>query len=199
MTYVRAAPDNDVRAAPAKDARAAPEKDARTAPSTDARAAPAKDARAAPVTNVRAAPRTDMRAAPVTDVRAAPANDVRAAPAKDARVAPATDARAAPATDVRAAPETALPVLDNWVSVVKKKKSSLGASARGLKAVRAPDSRNGRGSTVIGKAIGIHIRAAKRNANIFVTRLDPDLSCDELSVCGRVDPLIYGRNPFRDK
>ena len=41
----------------------------------------------------------------------------------------------------------------------------------------------GRGSTVIGKAIGIHIRAAKRNANICVTLLDPDLSCDELSVC----------------
>ena len=35
---------------------------------------------------------------------------------------------------------------------------------------------------VLYKAIGIHIRAARRNANIFVTRLDPDLSCDELSV-----------------
>ena len=77
---------------------------------------------------------------------------------------------------------TALPVLDNWVSVVKKNKSSLGASTRGLKAARAPDSRNGRGSTVTGKAIGIHIRAAKRNASICVTRLDPDLSCDDLSV-----------------
>ena len=68
------------------------------------------------------------------------------------------------------------------LAVVKKKKSSLVASAKGLKAARAPDSRNGRGSTVIGKAIGIHIRAAKRIANIFVTRLDPDLSCDELAV-----------------
>ena len=77
---------------------------------------------------------------------------------------------------------TALPVLDNWVSVVKKNNSSIGASTRGLKAARAPDSRNGRGSTVIGKAIGIHIRAAKRNASICVTRLDPDLSCDELFV-----------------
>ena len=48
--------------------------------------------------------------------------------------------------------------------------------------MRTPDRRNGRGSTVIGKAIGIHIRAAKRIANIFVTSRDPDLSCDELSI-----------------
>ena len=70
-------------------------------------------------------------------------------------------------------------MLDNCVAVIKKKKSSLVASARGLKAT---GSRNGRGSTVIGKTIGIHMRAAKRIANIFVTRLDPNLSCDELAV-----------------
>ena len=42
--------------------------------------------------------------------------------------------------------------------------------------------RNDRGSTVIGKATGLHIRAAnKRLANIFVSRLAPDLSCDDIS------------------
>ena len=42
--------------------------------------------------------------------------------------------------------------------------------------------RNDRGSTVIGKATGLHIRAAnKRLANVFVSRLAPDLSCDDMS------------------
>ena len=51
----------------------------------------------------------------------------------------------------------------------------------------AHNKRGGRGnrasyaSTVIGKATGLHIRASKREANIFVSRLDPSVTCDELA------------------
>ena len=73
--------------------------------------------------------------------------------------------------------------LSDWSTVVKRKKASQPIMSdnhpkRGNNHVRRHD----RGSTVIGKATGLHIRAAnKRLANIFVSRLAPDLSCDDIS------------------
>ena len=182
-TDVRVAPATDVRAAPANDVIAAPETDVRAAPATDVRAVPATDVRAAPATDVRAAPVTDVRAASAIDVRAAPSNTVRTAPSNTVRAAPATDMRAAPATDVRAHRHEDRPVLDNWIQVVNKPKRE----AQGRGEVCNDNTRCGRGkrasyaSTIIGKATGLHIRAAKRSAHIFVSRLDPGLRCDELA------------------
>ena len=74
-------------------------------------------------------------------------------------------------------------MLDNWIQVVKKPKRE----AQGRGEVRNDNKRGGRGkrasyaSTIIGKATGLHIRAAKCSAHIFVSRLDPGLRCDELA------------------
>ena len=128
-----------------------------------------------------------MRAAPHADVRAAPHADVRAAPPADARAAPPADVRAAPPADVRADRHedrpANRPVLDNWIQVVKKPKREV----KGRGEAHSDNKRGERGnrasyaSTVIGKATGLHIRASKREANIFVSRLDPSVTCDELA------------------
>ena len=82
--------------------------------------------------------------------------------------------------------------LSDWSTVVKRKKASQPMMSdnhpkRGNNHVR----RNDRGSTVIGKATGLHIRAAnKRLANIFVSRLAPDLSCDDIEGVLRIKPVV---------
>ena len=74
-------------------------------------------------------------------------------------------------------------MLNNWIQVVKKPKREV----KGRGEAHSGNKRGGRGnrasyaSIVIGKATGLHIRASKREANIFVSRLDPSVTCDELA------------------
>ena len=98
---------------------------------------------------------------------------------------PARTVESPPARVVESPPASAHDqhTLGDWSTVVKRKKVSQPMmSENHPKTGNNHVRRNDRGSTVIGKATGLHIRAAnKRLANVFVSRLAPDLSCDDMS------------------
>ena len=118
-------------------------------------------------------------------VESPPARIVESPPARIVASPPTRIVESPPARIVESPPASAHDqhTLGDWSTVVKRKKVSQPMMSenhpkKGKNHVR----RNDRGSTVIGKATGLHIRAAnKRLANVFVSRLAPDLSCDDMS------------------
>ena len=179
--------DAETPSARAVETRAIETPSARAAETPSARAI---ETRAAETPSARAIETPSARAADTPSAQAVETPSARAVETLPARAVETPSARAVEtsATHSDETPADGLAThdqhtLSDWSTVVKRKKASQPMMSdnhpkRGNNHVR----RNDRGSTVIGKATGLHIRAAnKRLANIFVSRLAPDLSCDDIS------------------
>ena len=177
----------EMRAIETPSARAAETPSARA---IETRAVEIPSARAAETPSARAIETPSARAADTPSAQAVETPSARAVETLSARAVETPSARAVEtsATHSDETPADGLAThdqhtLSDWSTVVKRKKASQPMMSdnhpkRGNNHVR----RNDRGSTVIGKATGLHIRAAnKRLANILVSRLAPDLSCDDIS------------------
>ena len=74
------------------------------------------------------------------------------------------------------------PTTQDWVAVVKRqRKTKLTTVVSVTQRSKATTSRRDARGPIIGKATDIRIRASMRYANVFVSRLDPHLSCEDLS------------------
>ena len=187
--------DAETPSARAVETRAIETPSARAAETPSARAI---ETRAVEIPSARAAETPSARAIETPSARAADTPSAQAVETPSARAVETLSARAVETPSARAVETSATHsdetpadglathdqhTLGDWSTVVKRKKASQPMMSdnhpkRGNNHVR----RNDRGSTVIGKATGLHIRAAnKRLANIFVSRLAPDLSCDDIS------------------
>ena len=187
--------DAETPSARAVETRAIETLSARAAETPSARAI---ETRAVEIPSARAAEMPSARAIETPSARAADTPSAQAVETPSARAVETLSARAVETPSARAVETSATHsddtsadglathdqhTLSDWSTVVKRKKASQpmmrdNHPKRGNNHVRRHD----RGSTVIGKATGLHIRAAnKRLANIFVSRLAPDLSCDDIS------------------
>ena len=182
---VESSPARIVESSPARIVESSP---ARTVESPSARivvSSPARIVESSPARTVESPPARTVESPPARTVESSPARTVESPPARIVESSPARTVESPPARVVESPPASAHDqhTLGDWSTVVKRKKVSQPMMSenhpkRGNNQVR----RNDRGSTVIGKATGLHIRAAnKRLANVFVSRLAPDLSCDDMS------------------
>ena len=156
-----------------------------SSPARTVESPPARTVESPPARIVESSPARTVESPPARTVESSPARTVESPPARIVESSPARTVESPPARVVESPPASAHDqhTLGDWSTVVKRKKVSQPMMSenqpkRGNNQVR----RNDRGSTVIGKATGLHIRAAnKRLANVFVSRLAPDLSCDDMS------------------
>ena len=190
---VESSPARIVASSPARIVESSPARivessSARTVESPSARivvSSPARIVESWPARTVESPPARTVESPPARTVESSPARTVESSPARIVESSPARTVESPPARVVESPPASAHDqhTLGDWSTVVKRKKVSQPMMSenhpkRGNNHVR----RNDRGSTVIGKATGLHIRAAnKRLANVFVSRLAPDLSCDDMS------------------
>ena len=91
-----------------------------------------------------------------------------------------------------AAHQTAAPTTQDWVAVVKRQRkrkptTTVSDAQRG----KVTTSRREARGLVIGKATDIRIKASMRYANVFVSRLDPKVSCEDL--CAYLQDIIQVR------
>ena len=91
-----------------------------------------------------------------------------------------------------AAHQTAAPTTQDWVAVVKRqrKRKPTTTVSHAQRSNVTTSRREARG-LVIGKATDIRIRASMRYANVFVSRLDPKVSCEDL--CAYLQDIIQVR------
>ena len=91
-----------------------------------------------------------------------------------------------------AAHPTAAPTTQDWVAVVKRqrKRKPTTTVSHAQRSNVTTSRREARG-LVIGKATDIRIRASMRYANVFVSRLDPKVSCEDL--CAYLQDIIQVR------
>ena len=81
-----------------------------------------------------------------------------------------------------AAHSMAAPTTQDWVAVVKRQRKTKPTTVVSVtQRSKATTSRRDARGPIIGKATDIRIRASMRYANVFVSRLDPHLSCEDLS------------------
>ena len=87
---------------------------------------------------------------------------------------------------------TAAPTTQDWVAVVKRKRKTKSTTAvSDAQRRKVITSRREARGTIIGKATDIRIRASMRYANVFVSRLDPQVSCEDL--CAYLQDIIQVR------
>ena len=91
-----------------------------------------------------------------------------------------------------AAHPTAAPTTQDWVAVVKRQRMRKPTTAvSDAKRSKVTTSRREPRGPVIGQATDIRIRASMRYANVFVSRLDPQVSCEDL--CAYLQDIIQVR------
>ena len=91
-----------------------------------------------------------------------------------------------------AAHPTAAPTTQDWVAVVKRqRKRKPTTTVSDAQRSKVTTSRREARGLVIGKATDIRIRASMRYANVFVSRLDPKVSCEDL--CAYLQDIIQVR------
>ena len=91
-----------------------------------------------------------------------------------------------------AAHPTAAPTTQDWVAVVKRqRKRKPTTTVSDAQRSKVTTSRREALGLVIGKATDIRIRASMRYANVFVSRLDLKVSCEDL--CAYLQDIIQVR------